>query len=306
MPPRAKPPLPTTVPTLSFRGPVERTGSYRYVSVPARVSRAFAPWAVSGHIPVVGTLATLPFQSSFSPVGGGRHFVFVNAAARRATGLVDGATAALTLSPRPPGELTLPDDLVAALAAADGARAAFDAWPPSHRKQLLRVLDAAVTPPARARAVARAVDHCLGRAAPKTPAAPRARRKCPVCGGDEGPEHECDPGDLDAAFDQTPAPLMALLARLTEMVEDCGPVATKAFERGMVFVAERRFLYVTPRRAWLELGLCAGRRIEHARFRRIETVTLDRYVHRLRLETAADLDATLAAWIWEAYQLGGG
>ena len=44
-----------------------------------RVSRAFAPWAVSGHVPVVGTLATHPFQSSFSPVGGGRHFVMMGA-----------------------------------------------------------------------------------------------------------------------------------------------------------------------------------------------------------------------------------
>ncbi|MDO9018068.1 MAG: YdeI/OmpD-associated family protein [Deltaproteobacteria bacterium] len=307
MSPRAKPAVPAEAPTLGFRAPVELLGTYRFVAVPARVSRAFAPWAVAARIAVTGTLNATPFQATLLPIGGGRHQILLPASARRGLGLADGATASLSLSPVAPGKVILPPDVDAALDADAAARAAFDAYTPSHRKQLLRVIASAATPTARARAIARTIDHVLGRpSAPGRTAAPRARRTCPACGGDDSPEHECDPGDLDAAFDGTPAPLMALVTRLRAMVDDCGPVAAVALPRGMVFAAERRFLYVTPRRAWLELGLCLPKRIEHPRVRRIDTVTLDRHVHRVRLASPADLDATLADWVWQAYQLGGG
>ncbi len=244
MSPRAKPAVPAEAPTLRFRAPVELLGTFRFVAVPARVSRAFAPWAVAARIAVTGTLNATPLRATLLPIGGGRHHIILPASARRAAGLTDGATAAR------------------------GLRRAHPIAPQA------------------------------------APAGDRHRR--PACGADDSPEHECDPGDLDAAFDGTPAPLMALVTKLRAMVDVCGPVAAVALPRGMVFAAERRVLYVTPRRAWLELGLCLPRRIEHPRVRRIDTVTLDRHVHRVRLESPADLDATLADWVWQAYQLGGG
>ena len=81
-------------------------------------------------------------------------------------------------------------------------------------------------------------------------------------------------------------------------------MATVAFPVGAGFVAERRFLTVTPRKAWLELGFYLARRAQHARVSRIDTLATDSHIHRVRIATAADLDDWLRERIDEAYVFG--
>lgn len=63
--------------------------------------------------------------------------------------------------------LEVPDDLAEALAAAD-VRATFDAWPPSHRRNVLRWIRQARTAPTRADRIGRTAGHAArGERVPK-------------------------------------------------------------------------------------------------------------------------------------------
>ncbi len=303
MKPRAK----TAVPTITFRADVGRIGTFASVDVPARVTRDFAPWGVARRITVTGSLNDSPFHATLLPTARGGHVLFLNAATRREAGVAVGHRVTFVLSPCPADTVLLPADVAAALDAEPGARAAFDALAVSYRKQLLRFVTSTSSAGARARAVARTVDHCLGRPdAPPSPS-PSRRPVCPLCGrrdAADGTEHPCTPPDLAASFAKTPAHLTELFARLTAVVEECGLVATVAFPVGAGFVAERRFVTVTPRKAWLELGLYLARRLEHPRVSRIDTLAPDFHIHRVRVATDSDLDDWLRELIDEAYVFG--
>jgi uncharacterized protein YdeI (YjbR/CyaY-like superfamily) len=56
-------------------------------------------------------------------------------------------------------QLAVPDDLADALAARAGARATYDGWPPSHRRNVLRWIRSARTAPTRADRIDRTAGH---------------------------------------------------------------------------------------------------------------------------------------------------
>ncbi len=90
-------------------------------------------------------------------VMGGRNLIGLSKAARDQLGVAIGdeveATIELDAAER---AVELPDDLAAALAAA-GVRAAFDALPPSRRKELARAVTEAKRPETRERRIATTV-----------------------------------------------------------------------------------------------------------------------------------------------------
>ncbi|MBL8056260.1 MAG: DUF1905 domain-containing protein [Anaerolineales bacterium] len=107
---------------------------------------------------VIGTLNGRPFQNSFLPAGGGRHYLVVSQALRQAAQVAAGDRVTLVVeveaSPRP---VEAPADLRAALAAAPAAQAAWDRLPPSHRREYLGYLAEARQPETRARRLAQTV-----------------------------------------------------------------------------------------------------------------------------------------------------
>jgi Bacteriocin-protection, YdeI or OmpD-Associated/Domain of unknown function (DUF1905) len=131
-----------------------------YVEVPAEVSEAFAPLARAGRITVEGLLGDTSLRATLVPVAGGGHRLYINGGMRAAAGVGVGDTVTLDLNAHAPEELSVPDDLAAGLEAA-GARAAFDALPPSHRRELQRWIDDARTPATRAKRIAGAAEHVL-------------------------------------------------------------------------------------------------------------------------------------------------
>ena len=47
-----------------------------------------------------------------------------------------------------------------------------------------------------------------------------------------------------------------------------------------------------------------ARRLEHPRFRRVETFSPRNHLHAFRLHGPEDVDAEFRAWLQEAYQVG--
>ncbi len=145
--------------TKSFRGEVTRQGANYAVAVPSDVSISFG---AKGHIPVVGTINGHPLRATMVPAGGGRHRILLNAEVRTALQVRVGDTVSFMLQPDTTSrEVPVPDDFAAALESVAGARHAFAALPPSHRKEILVWISDAVRPDTRARRIARAVAHVM-------------------------------------------------------------------------------------------------------------------------------------------------
>lgn len=292
-----------------FRATIRKLGPNPYVEVPERVSAAFAPWARAGRISVEGRLGRIPFRATLVPAGKGRHRLFVNGGMRSAAGVGVGDTVVFELRATRPEDIRPPDDVARALAADPGARAAFDALPPSHRLELLRYVDDARTPATRARRIAATVDHVLGRSPPPGSAAARRRPlwTCPRCGQrfvNRNQYHACARYDLEDLFRGKPPEIRALYERVRGMVEACGPVTVVPYRDKVSFMVRVRFAGAVPRQRWLDLAFWLPRRVDAPRFHRVETIGPSVHLHLLRVTDEAQLDAEVAGWLAEAYAVG--
>ncbi len=96
-------------------------------------------------------------------VMGGQNLIGLSKAARAELGVEIGdEVEALIELDDAPREIEVPDDLAAALAAVPGAREAFDALAPSHRKEHVRAVLEAKKPETRERRVAACVAKVSG------------------------------------------------------------------------------------------------------------------------------------------------
>jgi hypothetical protein len=64
------------------------------------------------------------------------------------------------------------------------------------------------------------------------------------------------------------------------------------------------FAQVTPRQQWLDGHVVLARRLESARFRKIETFSPRNHLHAFRLQSISDIDDEFRAWLAEAYRVG--
>lgn len=300
---RVRPPAETEAPPiLRFRAAPTRTGSgsvsWTWIDIPERVSQAFAPWMKAGRLRVDATLDGAPVQGSLTPRGGGRHMLVLSASVRREAGVSLDKAIAVTLTPRLTDDVRVPDDLAAALAKA-GARDAFEAMASSHRWELVRYVMGARTDATRARYVARAVDHALGRAAPAARSAQRGARgwHCPACGkrfSQADAEHRCDPVSLDVPFAGKDPQVRALFDALRAKVTALADVTMAVQEWGVGFIGRRRFLSAVPRRAWLELRGTMARRMDHPTVRAF-TVGPTQHLNVVRVREGAELDGDVVS-----------
>lgn len=294
-------------PVRRFRARVATQGPNPYVDVPPRVTEAFAPWARAGRVTVVGSVRGVEVRATLVPVGSGRQRLFVNGGMRAATGVQVGDEVTFTLWVTQPDEVVVPADVATGLAGEPGAREAFDALPPSHRRELLRHVDDARTPQTRARRIAQTVDHVLDRTPPKQTRTDRSLWTCPDCGQafvTRNASHSCRRWTVEELLDGVPQNVRTLLDRFTAMVEACGPVTVFPSRDRMTYMVRVRFAGATPRRRWLDVALWLRRRVESPRWRKVETIYPDAHVHVLRVTRVDDLDEETGGWVREAYAVG--
>jgi hypothetical protein len=87
-------------------------------------------------------------------------------------------------------------------------------------------------------------------------------------------------------------------------VESCGPVTLVPHRDRVGFMVRVRFAGVVPRTRWVDLEFWLRRRIEHPRFRRVETLYPHIHLYRVRVASAEEIDAQLTEWLCEAYGVG--
>jgi hypothetical protein len=87
-------------------------------------------------------------------------------------------------------------------------------------------------------------------------------------------------------------------------VRSLGPVIILPEKTRIAFQVRMSFAQVTPRKRWLDGHVVLARRLEHPRFRKIETFSPRNHLHAFRLEKPTDIDATFERWMREAYAVG--
>lgn len=130
---------------------------------------------------------------------------------------------------------------------------------------------------------------------------------CSKCGrqfANRNQSHACGRHDLDAHFRGKPAAIRELFDAVVGTVAACGPVTVLPETTRIAFQVRMSFAQVTPRARWIDGHVVLARRLEHPRFRRIETISPRNHVHHFRLTSVSDVDAELAAWLGEAYAVG--
>jgi hypothetical protein len=64
------------------------------------------------------------------------------------------------------------------------------------------------------------------------------------------------------------------------------------------------FAAFVVRRNWIDGHVVLARRLENPRFRRIDTFSPRNHLHAFRFESIEEIDAGVASWLAEAYQVG--
>ena len=160
-----------------FLATIYRIWMLRYVDVPEAVVMSLVhptgygnrkkktSVPASKYIPVIARVNGHAARTTLLPAGGGRYRMQFNAVLRKAACADVGDVVRIELShDRDPRELSVPDDLRAALNRHTKASKAFENAPPGLRRQMLKWMDSAKSEPARMRRIEAVIDRMLERA----------------------------------------------------------------------------------------------------------------------------------------------
>ena len=130
---------------------------------------------------------------------------------------------------------------------------------------------------------------------------------CPRCGrsfANRNQQHACGPLDLERHLAGRDPEVLAIFERLVELAERNGPVTVLPEKTRIAFQVRMSFAAFALRRRWVDGHVVLARRLEHPRFRRVETFSPRNHLHQFRLKRLEDADEEVAAWLAEAYRVG--
>jgi hypothetical protein len=130
---------------------------------------------------------------------------------------------------------------------------------------------------------------------------------CAKCGRDfanRNQSHACGRHDLAHHFEGKRPEIKTLYDEFVAALRALGPVRILPEKTRIAFQVRMSFAQVTPRRNWLDGHVVLARRLEHPRFRQVQTISPRNHVHAFRLTAAREIDAEFRAWLVEAYRVG--
>jgi hypothetical protein len=129
---------------------------------------------------------------------------------------------------------------------------------------------------------------------------------CPECGHrfvSPNMSHSCFRGNLDTLFARSEPQVRQAFARFVALIERCGPIVVIPQKSRITIMVRVRFAGCEVRRDRLIAGIALSRRVEHARWLRIEDYGPRWQVHRFELRRPEDLDdPELVALFCESYR----
>ncbi len=131
--------------------------------------------------------------------------------------------------------------------------------------------------------------------------------RCEQCGrefANRNQSHACGNYTLAHHFSNKPRAIRQLFPAFVSAIEECGPVRILPEKTRIAFQVRMSFAQVTPRRAWLDGHIVLARRLEHPRFRSVDTFSPRNHLHAFRLTSVDEIDVEFRAWLAEAYRVG--
>lgn len=131
--------------------------------------------------------------------------------------------------------------------------------------------------------------------------------RCPDCGrpfASRNQPHSCTAATVEQHLAGKSPHAVALYRRFEALVRGCGPVTLAPARTRIGFQVRMIFAAVSVRRDRLDGHVVLARRLEHPRFRKVESLSPRNHVHHFRLASPDDIDAEVAAWVREAYAVG--
>jgi hypothetical protein len=130
---------------------------------------------------------------------------------------------------------------------------------------------------------------------------------CPKCQrgfANRNQSHACGQYTLAHHFRGKPPAIRALFDAVVAAIRTIGPVKVIPEKTRIAFQVRMSFAQITPRRSWLDGHLVLARRLEHPRFRKVETFSPRNHLHAFRISTVDEIDAEMRSWLAEAYLVG--
>ena len=97
---------------------------------------------------------------------------------------------------------------------------------------------------------------------------------------------------------------MKLFDAFVGAVKAIGPTRIVPEKTRIAFQVRMSFAQLTPRRNWIDGHFVLARRVEHPRFRRVETFSPRNHLHAFRLTSIDEIDDEFREWLAEAYRVG--
>jgi hypothetical protein len=101
-----------------------------------------------------------------------------------------------------------------------------------------------------------------------------------------------------------PKAVRAIFDKLLAVAKRNGPVILLPEKTRIAFQVRMSFAAFVIRQKWVDGHVVLARRMEHPRFRRIETFSPRNHLHAFRFESLDEIDGEVAAWFAEAYRVG--
>jgi hypothetical protein len=139
------------------------------------------------------------------------------------------------------------------------------------------------------------------------PAKKRPLWRCPKCGErfiTANMWHSCGKRTLEELFARSEPHVLPLFKKFAKMVRACGPVKMIPQKTRVVFQVRVRFAGAYPRKSHFLCGIALPRRVDDARFVKIETYAPHFQGHLFRVASEADLDDQVQHWLHESYKVG--
>ncbi len=135
----------------------------------------------------------------------------------------------------------------------------------------------------------------------------RAMWVCPECGrgfANRNQYHFCSHVRLEDHFAGRAPNVVATFNRLLATARKSGPVTVLPEKTRIAFQVRMSFAAFALRRRWVDGHVVLARRLESARFRRIDVISSRNQVHLFRLHEPEEVDAEVESWLAEAYSVG--
>ncbi len=131
--------------------------------------------------------------------------------------------------------------------------------------------------------------------------------RCPQCGrlfANRDQTHFCSRHGLEPHFDGKSREVRQLFDAFLGLLKRFGPVKVLPEKTRIAFQVRMSFAAMSVRKTHLVGHFIFGRRVDHARFLRVETYSPRNHLHAFRVTSLADLDKEFAEWAREAYAVG--